>query len=197
MNDDPQFTTLEQLIVRLREASQGVDRVSLRAIIESVGSRSFGPLLLIAGVITVMPIIGDIPGVPTAMAVVVLLTSIQLLLHREYFWLPDWLLNRSVSRKTFIKALQWSLSPAHFIDRLLRPRLVFLTRRAGVYLIAVMCIVIAAAMPPMEVVPFSATGAGAALSAFGLSLIAQDGLLALLAFALTVGTLGFVAYQLI
>ncbi|SDK87668.1 Uncharacterized conserved protein [Modicisalibacter muralis] len=197
MNDDPQFTTLEQLIVRLREAAQGADRVSLRAIIETVGSRSFGPLLLIAGLVTLMPIIGDIPGVPTVMAVVVLLTSIQLLLHRQYFWLPGWLLNRSISRKTFVKALQWSLSPAHSIDRLLRPRLVFLTRRAGIYFIAVMCIVIAAAMPPMEVVPFSATGAGAALSAFGLSLIAQDGLLALLAFALTAGTLGFVGYQLL
>jgi hypothetical protein len=37
----------------------------------------------------------------------------------------------------------------------------------------------------MEFVPFSANIAGAALTAFGLALIAHDGLLALLAFVLT------------
>jgi hypothetical protein len=50
-----------------------------------------------------------------------------------------------------------------------------LTRDAGTYVIAIACLAIAAAMPPMEVVPFSANGAGAALTAFGLALIAHDG----------------------
>jgi hypothetical protein len=36
-------------------------------------------------------------------------------------------------------------------------------------------------MPVMEVIPFSASGAGAALTAFGLALIAHDGLTALFA----------------
>lgn len=40
----------------------------------------------------------------------------------------------------------------------------------------------------MEVVPCSANLAGAALTAFGLALIAHDGLLALIAFAFTAGT---------
>ena len=162
MDDDPQFTTLGQLLERLDEATRDIDRVSLRTIVEAVGSRSFGPLLLVAGLITLMPLVGDIPGMPTAMALVVVLIAVQLLLHRHYFWLPQWLLNRSVSRRHFARALQWMLPPARFIDRLLRPRLMFLTRRAGIYFIAVVCIVIALAMPPMEVVPFSATGAAAA-----------------------------------
>jgi hypothetical protein len=51
-------------------------------------------------------------------------------------------------------------------------------------------------MPAMELVPFSANGAGAALTAFGLSLIAHDGLLALLAFVFTAMTFGLVLYNL-
>lgn len=58
-----------------------------------------------------------------------------------------------------------------------------------------MCVLIAVAMPPMELVPFTATGAGAALTAFGLSLIAHDGLVALLAFAFTATTLALVMYR--
>ena len=51
--------------------------------------------------------------------------------------------------------------------------------------IAAFCVLIALGMPPMEMIPFSANLAGAALAAFGLALIARDGVLALIAFAFT------------
>jgi hypothetical protein len=47
----------------------------------------------------------------------------------------------------------------------------------------------------MELVPFSANLAGIVLTAFGLALIASDGLLALIAIVLTAGTIGVVAHQ--
>ncbi len=59
-------------------------------------------------------------------------------------------------------------------------------------MVAIFCIVIAAGMPLMKLVPFSATTAGVALAAFGLALIAHDGLLALLAFLATAIALGLV-----
>jgi hypothetical protein len=52
-------------------------------------------------------------------------------------------------------------------------------------------------MPFLEVVPFSANLAGAALAAFGLALISRDGLLALLAFALTFTTFAMVVYSVL
>lgn len=172
-------------------------KVSLGEVMDVVGRRSFGPLLLLAGLITLAPIIGDIPGMPTIMGIVVLLTSGQMLFGRHHFWLPGWVLNRSVKRKKLLKGVKWMRRPARFIDRLLRPRLTALTRDGGVSAIGVVSIIIALAMPAMEFVPFSANGAGAALTAFGLSLIARDGLLALIAFVFTAGTLGVVAYNLL
>ncbi len=65
------------------------------------------------------------------------------------------------------------------------------------YMVAVFCILVAAGMPIMELVPFSATTTGIALTAFGLSLISHDGLLALLAFLATALTLGLVTYKLL
>jgi hypothetical protein len=65
------------------------------------------------------------------------------------------------------------------------------------YLIAAVCAAIAAAMPAMELVPFSATGAGVALTVFGLALISDDGLLALVAFVVTAATVGFVVSSLL
>jgi hypothetical protein len=53
------------------------------------------------------------------------------------------------------------------------------------YVIAIVCIFIALMLPFMEVVPFSANAGGLAIVAFGLALIASDGLLSLFSFILT------------
>ncbi len=191
-----ELTNLEQLLDRIDKAANDRERVSLDAIVEAVGNRSFGPLLLVAGVVTLSPLSG-IPGMATTMAVLVLLIAVQLLCGREHFGLPRWLLKRSVARDKLGKALKWLRPPARFIDRGLRPRLTVFVHRTGTYVIAIVCVFIAAGMPAMELVPFSATGAGAALTAFGLSLIARDGVLALLAFVFTAIIFGVVVYNLL
>ena len=196
MADEQKVTSLEALLGRLRQASQEGGEVRLGTIIDAVGRRSFGPLLLLAGLVTLSPV-GDIPGVPTLMAIVVGSIAAQMLSGRETFWLPRWLLERSTSSSRVNKAVEWSQRPAHFVDGLLRPRLTALTNGAGAYLIAATCLLIAVAMPPMELVPFSATGAGAALCAFGLALIAHDGWVAAAALAFTIITFTAVLYNLL
>jgi hypothetical protein len=149
-----------------------------------------------AGVIMVSSLSG-IPGMATSIGTVVLLIAIQLLFRREYFWLPRWLLTRSIARAKLCKAIEWLRPPARFVDRWLRPRLLLFIDGFSKYMVAIFCAVIAAGMPMMELVPFSATSAGIALTAFGLSLIAHDGLLALLAFVATAITLGLVVYKML
>ncbi|MEX2670520.1 MAG: exopolysaccharide biosynthesis protein [Phycisphaeraceae bacterium] len=197
MSQNSAPTNLERLLDRIDEVSQEGDRVSLDSILQTVGSRSFGPLLLMAGLITFAPIVGDIPGVPTMMGLFVFLIAVQLLFHRKHFWLPGWLLRRSVARDKLCKALSWSRPAARFIDRLLRPRLKMLINGGATHVIAIVSLVIAAAMPMMEIVPFSANLAGAALTAFGLALIARDGLLAMFAFVFTAATVALMVYYLL
>lgn len=184
---------LEQLLGRITDASDSRNDVDLGSILDAVGRRSFAPLLLVAGLITVSPIIGDIPGVPTAMAIFIFLIAGQILIGRHHFWLPQWLLNRSVTTKKLKKVLAWMRRPAQFIDRHIRPRLATFVRPR---LIAISCLAIAAAMPTMELIPFTANLAGAALTIFALSIMAHDGLLAIIAFSMTVLTLGLGLYFL-
>ena len=80
-----------------------------------------------------------------------------------------------------------SLRPvARAIDRAIRPRLTFLTQRPTSYVIAVVCVMIALTVPPLELVPFVDIPLWAALVAFSLALVAHDGLLAIAAFVLTI-----------
>ena len=187
---------MEELLERIAKAAGEAERVSLGTVVEAVGSKAFGPLLVLVGIILVSPLSG-IPGIPTTMGVVVLLFAVQLLLRRNCFWLPQSLLKRSFSRRKLDKSLAWLNRPAAFIDRWLQPRLVILTRGIGVFPIPITCIVIALSMPLMELVPFSATSAGVVLTAFGMSLVAHDGFLALCAFLLTGVTYVFIIFYLL
>jgi len=185
MTEQNEFHSLQELLDRVQKISQKEDDVTVEEIIEMVGDRSYGPLLLISGLLTLAPIIGDIPGVPTILGAIVFLFSVQLLFGREHFWLPKFLLNRSVSSKKMNKGIEWLQPPARWIDKLLKPRLRLLVKDTAVYIIAFMCLMIASVMPIMELVPFSANAAGAALTVFGLALIARDGLLLVVALLLT------------
>lgn len=187
---------LEELFGRLEQMAQGHERVTLHDALHTFGRRTFGPWLLLIGLITLSPI-GDIPGVPTLMAIVILLVAGQLIFQHKHFWLPRWVMCRSVSAQKFSKAMRWASKPARFIDRFLKPRLEFFTGGAGAYTIAVLCIVIALGLPPMEFVPFSASGAGIALTLFGLALVANDGLVAVLGVVFMAVTYGVVIKGLI
>jgi hypothetical protein len=142
-------------------------------------------------------VLGDIPGVPTVTGVFVLVICAQLLIGRNYFWLPNWLLDRSVSKGALRKAVRALRSPAKFVDRLLRPRLPFFAGPVGHYATAAVAVIVAVAMPAMEIVPFSANVAGAALTAFGLAVVAHDGLFGLFGFILAGATFGVIVLALL
>ena len=195
MRETRDITTLQQLLDRLDKAATG-ERVDVECMMEAVGRSSFGALLLLGGLVTLSPL-DIVPGIPTLIALAVLLVCVQLLAGRRHFWLPAWVLRRSITRQRFQRALRWLRKPARLGDRLVRPRLTALAGDAAVKVIAVGCIVVALAMPLMEVVPFSANLAGIALTAFGLAVIVNDGLLALVAFAATAAGVVVIASQLL
>ncbi|MDX1572723.1 MAG: exopolysaccharide biosynthesis protein [Methylophaga sp.] len=195
MGQNQSVNNLQQLLDCIAEAAQE-KQVTLDAIMDMVGRRSFGTLLLVAGLLILAPIVGDIPGVPTIIGLFVFLIAIQMLLGSEHFWLPKWLLNRSISSEKLLKALDLLHKPVRYIDRLIKPRLQNFVNGAAKYAIALVCITIALCMPVMEVVPFSANAAGLVLLAFGLGLIARDGLLALFSFVITGLTFTILAFNI-
>lgn len=185
--------SLDEVLDRLSEAQSDDDgRLSLASILKTIGCRSFGPVLLFAALIMMSPVIGDIPGVPVLAGSLICLVAVQLLVHREHVWLPGWLLRRSASRKKVDRAVAKLRKPARFIDRFLRHRLELLTEGRMAQVILAVSLLISMATPFMELVPFSANIAGAALTAFGLALIAKDGVFALIAYAVTAMAAGVV-----
>ncbi len=192
-----EIRSLEQLLDRIRNIDADHDPVSMKAILESIGRRSFGPIMLLTGLIILAPLVGDIPGVPTLMGMIILLTASQLLIGRELIWMPGFILNRSVTRERLNRVLDWLEKPTRFIDKVFHARLEKITRREGRVVIGIACTIIALILPLLEFIPFSANLAGIALTMFGLALIARDGYLALFALACTGGAIWIVIATLL
>jgi hypothetical protein len=185
---DHQIGSLGELLVHIRSAADTGERdVTVEDLLEAVGRRSFAPLLLLVGLLLFSPLSG-IPTFPSFMALLVSLVTVQMLVGRRYFWLPRLILDRRLDRARLLQVLGWLQSPARVTDRLLRPRLLPLVRGPAARLTALLCFLLALALPITEVVPFSSSMAGVAFLAFGLSLVAFDGALAIAAYLFVGGT---------
>ncbi|MDY6840341.1 MAG: exopolysaccharide biosynthesis protein [Pseudomonadota bacterium] len=184
MDDQSDPVNIAQLLDRLEAVAANRSHVSIGEMMDAIGRRTFGPVVLLVGLILVTPLSG-VPGIPTLMGLLTLLTLGQVLLGRKRFWLPDWLVKRKVSHRKLLQGLKLLRPPARRIDRLIRPRLTVLVKGPGLYMMALGCMVIALVMPATEIVPFSSSIAGVALVFFGLTMISKDGLLALFAWGIS------------
>lgn len=78
--------SLHEVLQRL--ASAGDDEcVSVSDIVDAIGPRSFGPLLLVPALIVMSPLSG-IRGLSTVMGITIALVSGQMLVGRRVAWLP-------------------------------------------------------------------------------------------------------------
>ncbi|HKL62933.1 MAG TPA: exopolysaccharide biosynthesis protein [Woeseiaceae bacterium] len=177
----PEVGSLGELLDCLEGISDADEHVSVGRVADALGRRSFSPLLLVAGLVMLAPVIGDIPGVPVVMGLLTIVVAVQLILAREHLWLPDWLEQRSVRHEKVTKAVRGSRWMAEQLDRWTGPRLQWLIRGTGLRLVSLACLLVAATTPVLEFIPFSANIAGFALTCFAVALLARDGLLALLA----------------
>ncbi|MEQ4538006.1 MAG: exopolysaccharide biosynthesis protein [Billgrantia sp.] len=82
---------LIELIETIEAIETPSGKLRFDAVLEAIGRRSFGPLLLLAGLVTLAPVISGIPGVPSLMGMFTFLVCAQLLVGRRTFWLPAWL----------------------------------------------------------------------------------------------------------
>jgi hypothetical protein len=159
-------------------------RISVADFMTATGSRSFGPLILVPSLIALSPV-GAIPGLPAITSIIVVIFAVQMLLAQKHVWLPHWLKQRTVDGAKLEKGLNAFRPVARFVDHLLRPRLMFLTRGPFYYAIGVMILLVALVTPVLEIVPLGGIPPNAALVAFALALITKDGVWALFAFAFT------------
>lgn len=187
-NDDTHIT---DLLDHLQEAAKQNDAMTLGDILDAAGHRSFGPMLVIPGIVVMSPA-GGIPGMATLVGLVCALLCTQVAVGQKRIWLPQQLLQLKLARARFEKIIRFARRPSRWVDRIAKPRLYALLRAPFMQLIAASCVLMGLTMPMLEVVPMADTVPGLAFVLFGLALTTRDGVCALLAAGVSLASLGLV-----
>lgn len=162
------------------------DKVAIRDVLEVVGTRAYGPLLLVIGLVSVSPAT-IVPGATWTFAALTLLVAIQLALHKRTPWMPRKVLEMELSEQQLGKFIRATRSTAQSIDAIVKPRLEFLVRRPWTVLVAGLIVLAALITFPLGLVPVAPLLPGIAICLFGLGLTARDGFLLSLGALLVAG----------
>lgn len=162
-------------------------KLSLQELLDVVGRRAYGPLLLIIGLLSVSPL-ALIPGSTWTFAILTLLVAVQMALNRKRLWLPKSALNVSFA-ETKIQAALKPLRPwTKAIDKVIRPRFEFLAGEPWLGVIALLAIAAALITFPLSFIPLAPFLPGATIILIGLGITARDGVVLGLAILLVCGS---------
>jgi hypothetical protein len=180
-------STSEALVAIVQDFPK--ERLSLQDLIDGLGERSFGFLLLLFGVAcAIAP-----PGFATLFSVPLLFFGLQMLAGYRTPWLPRSIAKRDFSKVDLEKTIRRAVPAMRWVETICKPRLQFLIGSVGERLLGllvfVLAVVIALPGPGTNFPP------GVAIAFMSIAIIERDGLLVLVGVlisfaALYIGWLG-------
>ena len=173
---------LESLLQSLCSNTSG-ETVTVGDMLDAIGRRSYGPILLLLGFIAISPLT-LIPGGNWLVALITLLIAGQILFGKRFPWVPGRMQRIKFPRQALLNGAETLYPYARFVDRYLKPRLVFLTDPPFVQLVALVCIGAALITFPLGLLPLGPVIPGLTILLFGLALTARDGFVLVMAGAL-------------
>jgi hypothetical protein len=174
--------SLSQLLTDFA-ANLNAERVSVRDIIDSLGHRSFGFTLLIFALPNSLPILG-IPGVSTITGLPLLLIALQMSLRHHRVYMPHWIAKQSLATDSFRNIIERVTPWIKRVEKLLKPRLDFLTHKAAEPWLGAVCVSLAALL--ILPIPLGNLLPGLSILLIALGLIEKDGLFVLAGLILAV-----------
>jgi hypothetical protein len=188
--DDPGSTAVPTSQVLIRAVRGESEKVSVAEIVDALDARSFGLAVLLFSLPSVVPMP---PGVPTVVGIILLIVSVQMVFGREDLWLPGILAKRTFPRKSLVAAFEGLAPKLAWLERLMKPRLLFMTGKAGTIVIGVivliMAIVLILPLPPGGNFP-----PALACTVLAMGLIQRDGIVVLLGIVGSVLALAAASY---
>ncbi|WP_318558157.1 exopolysaccharide biosynthesis protein [Pseudorhizobium pelagicum] len=173
---------LSDVLDQLEESAHG-DSIAIQDVIEKLGHRSFGSLMLVFSLISTSPA-SAIPGITATVAVIVFILVAQMIIGRDSVWLPGFVTRRRMSTAKLCKGIGWLRKPVRFVERFLKARLTFLFHRPWLWLPLSLILALTLFMPFMEIIPTSGSIASAVIALFAAGLLARDGVLVVLSLIL-------------
>ena len=159
------------LLIRIVEQCAG-DDISVGALIDGLGERAFGIILLF---LTLPAAVPGPPGIPSAFAVPILLVAAQIFLSRRRVWFPGFVRRRRVSRTLLLAILRRVRPTLRKLEDVCRPRLLPLTGPKGERWIGAFIFLCGLVLLNPIPIPFSHIPLAVAMVILSLGYVERDG----------------------
>ncbi|WP_332719259.1 exopolysaccharide biosynthesis protein [Pelagibacterium mangrovi] len=169
---------LAKLVDELKDRTENGEEVSIGLVQEIAGTRAAGPILLLPALIVISPL-SIIPGLPSVVGVSTILVAGQVALGRDRLWLPQWLTKRCIPAKHGKTLLRFLTPVGETVDKLVKPRAEATAGPLFGRIGALVCVLVGAIMPVLELIPFTSTWAASIIFVYALAITVKDGFLAL------------------
>lgn len=170
----PLGEALRQILARDEEHGP-----SIGGIVDGVGEKGFGLLLMILSLPSALPI--PAPGYSTPFGIMIALIALQMMFGRQSLWLPERLRRVHIKPNIAEKMLGAAARFLKKIERFIRPRHLWIASTMGQACIAL--VILSMAMLMMLPIPLTNTAPAIVIFLIGIGLSEEDGLLAIGAFA--------------
>lgn len=187
MSSERQTKKITELIDSFLDEIDG-KKVRVGEIYHVLGKRTYGSFIFFIGLLTLSPL-GAIPGIGIICGLTAFLIAIQYFFKKGGPWLPSIILDREVSSQKAKKSLKKTRPYVEWMEKYLKPRMVFFTRPPFNFLVMGVVIMMSATMIVLTVIPWAITLPALALVLLGLAIISGDGIVMIAGLLLSVGSL--------
>jgi hypothetical protein len=171
ISDPHEDIPTSDLLIRIIERCAD-DEISVGELIDGLGERAFGIILLI---LTLPAAVPGPPGIPSAFAVPILLVAAQLFLERRRLWFPGFIRRRRVSRQLLLAIFRRVQPMLRRLEDVCRPRLLPLTGPKGERWVGAFIFLCGLVLLNPIPIPFSHIPLAVAMVILSLGYVERDG----------------------
>ncbi|HJN73375.1 MAG TPA: exopolysaccharide biosynthesis protein [Myxococcota bacterium] len=165
--------SLSQELQSFRDSLGGEDS-TMGALVDTVGDRGFGLLLLILALPAALPL--PAPGYATPFGILMIGLGWQMLRGRQSPWFPDKVRQRRLSYSLLDFSVRNGRLPLRFVELVVRPRLSAMARNVTFLRIVALTIILMACSMSLPI-PLTNTAPSFVIFVLAAGIIEEDGLL--------------------
>jgi hypothetical protein len=162
------------LLEELRAAFPGEDKITVSTVINRLEGRAFGLLLLVLALPNCIP---NIPGISTIFGALLVAPALQMIFGAGKPWLPRRLADYEIEPRLLRKGIDGALPLLRRVERLVEPRLEFLTQKPATIWFGIQTLILAGIL--LLPIPFGNWPPGMSVAALAIGLLQRDGVMAL------------------
>lgn len=167
----PDDLPTSELLIRIVEDHEGSE-ISVGELIDALGERAFGLILLL---LTVPAAVPGPPGIPSVFAVPILIVASQMFRGRPSLWFPEIIRRRRVPRDGMLMVLRRVRPILRRLERVCTPRLLPMTEGLGERWLGAFIFLCALVLANPIPIPFSHLPLAFAMVILSLGYIERDG----------------------